>query len=94
MNLHHTKRRALALLGLLALLSATGCGVGMPTSPVVDASHGTVGAGGSSVVLDTGGDTPNEWGGSSWAPVDTVGTSGSSGHGHGHNQNLKKPKKH
>ena len=87
-----THSRALAALGLLALLSLTGCGAGMPTSPVVDPSHGTVGPGMSSMTL-SGDEGWLPAGGSIWSAADTLTLQvmGQGGHGHGPGKG-KKPK--
>jgi hypothetical protein len=97
MKAHGTQSRALAALGLLGLLSLTGCGAGLPTSPVVDPSRGTVGPGMSSMALDAGDDYSPPAGGGTWTSGDTLALQvmGQGGHGHAHGQGLgKKPKKH
>lgn len=84
MSTHRTHGRTLAALGLLALLSVTGCGAGMPTSPAVDPSAGTVGSGASSMVLVQGDDNPSFPSGGGPVSSDTLVTQAFNGHGHGH----------
>ncbi len=96
MKAHGTHRCALAGLGLLALLNLTGCGARMPTSPVIDPSHGMVGPGTSSMTLAAGDEGWHPAGGGTWSAADTLATQvmGQGGHGHGHGQGHdKKPRK-
>ena len=96
MKAHGTHSGALAMLGLVALLTLTGCGVGTPISPVVDPSHGTVGPGPSSMTLNAGDEAWPPAGGGVWTAADTLALQvmGQGGHGHGHGQGQgKKPKK-